>query len=159
MTILTCLASHSKINIYNSVLVCKFLIRAHLGYNCRFVLWYRYLNMRSLNHEVKTYYVWQCKLFWTSIKGNRFRHHTVIALNHIKRTHLRTWINIFHIYTQRSSVYWLISNVWFWFWFWRYLTRGLIWYWSQSSIRPSIYFSSMVKSCSNPFLKPTSTKQ
>ena len=30
---------------------------------------------------------------------------------------------------------------------------------SQSSIRPSIYFSSIVKSRSNPFLEPTSTKQ
>ena len=29
---------------------------------------------------------------------------------------------------------------------------------SQSSIRPSIYFSSIVKSRSNPFLKSTSTK-
>jgi len=29
---------------------------------------------------------------------------------------------------------------------------------SQSSIRPSIYFSSVVKSRSNPFLEPTSTK-
>jgi len=33
-----------------------------------------------------------------------------------------------------------------WYWFWRYLTRGLIWHLSQSSIRPSIYFSSIVKS-------------
>ena len=32
-------------------------------------------------------------------------------------------------------------------------------YLSQSSIRPSIYFSSIVKSRSNPFLEPTSTKQ
>ena len=31
-------------------------------------------------------------------------------------------------------------------WFWRYLTRGLIWHLSQSSIRPSIYFSLIVKS-------------
>ena len=30
---------------------------------------------------------------------------------------------------------------------------------SQSSIRPSICFSSIVKSRSNPFLEPTSTKQ
>jgi len=29
----------------------------------------------------------------------------------------------------------------------------------ESSIRPSIYFSSIVKSHSNPFLEPTSTKQ
>ena len=27
----------------------------------------------------------------------------------------------------------------FGFWFWRYLTRGLIWYLNQTSIRPSIY--------------------
>ena len=39
-------------------------------------------------------------------------------------------------------------------WFWRYLTRGLIWHLSQSSIRPSIYFSSIVTSRSNPFLEP-----
>ena len=47
----------------------------------------------------------------------------------------------------------------FGFCFWRYLTRGLIWHISQSSIRPSIYFSSIVNSLSNPFLEPTSTKQ
>ena len=41
-------------------------------------------------------------------------------------------------------------------WFWRYLTRGLIWHLSQSSTRPSIYFSLIVKLCSNPFLEPTS---
>ena len=35
----------------------------------------------------------------------------------------------------------------------------LIWHLSQSSIRPSIYFSSIVKSRSKPFLEPTSTKQ
>jgi len=38
----------------------------------------------------------------------------------------------------------LIQSNWvwlwmFWFWFWQYLTRGLIWHFSQSSIRPSIY--------------------
>ena len=43
--------------------------------------------------------------------------------------------------------------------FWRYLTRRLIWHLSQSSIRPSIYISSIVKSRSNLFLEPTSTKQ
>ena len=32
------------------------------------------------------------------------------------------------------------------FGFWRYLTRELIWHLNQSSIRPSIYFSSIVKS-------------
>ena len=31
---------------------------------------------------------------------------------------------------------------------------GLIWQFSQSSIRPSLYFSSIVKSGSNPFLGP-----
>jgi len=31
-------------------------------------------------------------------------------------------------------------------WFWRYLMRGLIWHLCQSSIRPSIYFSLIVKS-------------
>ena len=37
-----------------------------------------------------------------------------------------------------------------WFWFWRYLTRGLIWHLSKSSIlRPSIYIRSTVKSCLN----------
>ena len=44
-------------------------------------------------------------------------------------------------------------------WSWRYLTRGLIWHLSQYSIRPSIYFSLIVKSRLNPFLEPTSTKQ
>ena len=42
---------------------------------------------------------------------------------------------------------------------WRYLTRGLIWQLSQSSIRPSIYYNSIVKSRSNPSLEPTSIKQ
>ena len=41
-----------------------------------------------------------------------------------------------------------------WFWFRRYLTSELILHLSQSSIRPSIYFSSIVKSRSNPFLEP-----
>ena len=45
------------------------------------------------------------------------------------------------------------------FWVWRYLTRELIWHLSQSSIRSSIYFSSIVKSRPNPFLEPTGTKQ
>ena len=45
------------------------------------------------------------------------------------------------------------------FCFWRYLTRGLNWHLSENSIRPSIYFSSIVKSRSNPFLERTSTKQ
>ena len=44
-------------------------------------------------------------------------------------------------------------------WFWRFLTRELIWLLSQSSIRPSIYFSLIVKSRSNPFLEPISTKR
>ena len=39
-------------------------------------------------------------------------------------------------------------------WIWRYLTSGLIWHLSRSSIRPSIYFSLIVKSSSNPFLEP-----
>ena len=34
--------------------------------------------------------------------------------------------------------------------FWRYLTRGIIWHLSESSIRPSICFSLIVKSRSNP---------
>ena len=37
--------------------------------------------------------------------------------------------------------------------FWRYLTRELNWHLSQSSIRPSIYFSSIVNTRSNPFLE------
>ena len=41
-------------------------------------------------------------------------------------------------------------------WFWRYLKRELL---SQSSIRPSIYFSLIVKSHSNLFPEPTRTKQ
>ena len=53
----------------------------------------------------------------------------------------------------------IIQDYYYVFWFWRYLTRGLIWQLSQSSITPSIYFSSIVKSCSNPFLEPISTKQ
>ena len=40
-------------------------------------------------------------------------------------------------------------------WVWRYLTRRLIWHLSQSSTRPSLYFSSIVKSRSSPFLEPT----
>ena len=44
-------------------------------------------------------------------------------------------------------------------WFWRYLTKGLIWHLSQSSIKTSIYFSLIVKSSWNPFLEPTSSKQ
>jgi len=45
------------------------------------------------------------------------------------------------------------------FGFWRYLTRGLIWHLSQSSIRPSNYFSLIVISGLNPFLETASTKQ
>jgi len=43
-------------------------------------------------------------------------------------------------------------------WFWRYLTRGLIWHLNQSFIRPSIYFSLIVKSRSNSFLEKTVTR-
>ena len=39
------------------------------------------------------------------------------------------------------------------FWFWRYLTRVLIWHLSQYSIRPSIYFSSIVTSRSSCKMK------
>jgi len=45
------------------------------------------------------------------------------------------------------------------FWFWQYLKRVLIWHVTQSSIKPSIHFSSIVKSGSNPYLEPTCTKQ
>ena len=44
-------------------------------------------------------------------------------------------------------------------WFWRFLTKGLIWHFSQSYIRPLIYFSLILKSCSNLFLKQTCCKQ
>ena len=39
------------------------------------------------------------------------------------------------------------------YFFWRYLTMELIWHLSQSPIRPSIYFSLIVKSRSNLFLE------
>ena len=52
---------------------------------------------------------------------------------------------------------WLYVSV-YCVWFWRYLTRELSLHLSQSSIRPSIYLSSIVKSRSNPFLESTSTK-
>ena len=42
-------------------------------------------------------------------------------------------------------------------WYWRKLTRELIWHF-QSTKRPSICSSSIVKSSLNPFLEPTSTK-
>jgi len=41
----------------------------------------------------------------------------------------------------------------------RYLTRELICHLSQSSTRPSTYFSLIVITRSNPFHEPTSTKQ
>ena len=37
--------------------------------------------------------------------------------------------------------------------------KGFFWHLSQYSIRSSLYFSSIVKSHSNPFLEPASTKQ
>ena len=40
-----------------------------------------------------------------------------------------------------------------------YLQLSLFWNLSQSSIRPSIYFSLIVKSHLNLFLEPTSAKQ
>ena len=42
--------------------------------------------------------------------------------------------------------------------FWLFLTRGLIWHLSKSSIRPSICFSLIVRSRLNPFLETTDTK-
>ena len=42
--------------------------------------------------------------------------------------------------------------------FWLFLTRGLIWHLSKSSIRPSICFSLIVRSRLNPFLETTNTK-
>ena len=53
---------------------------------------------------------------------------------------------------------WLLSNLSV-FWFGRYLTRRLICYLSQSSVKPSIHFSLFVKSLSNPFLKPKGIQQ
>ena len=44
------------------------------------------------------------------------------------------------------------------FWYGWYLTRGLIGYLSESSIRLSIYFSLIVKLRSNEFLEPTNTR-
>jgi len=51
------------------------------------------------------------------------------------------------------------EKVQFSFWFWRYLTRGIIWQLTPSFIRTSVYFSSILKSRSNPFLQPTRIKQ
>ena len=53
----------------------------------------------------------------------------------------------------------IYTHVQYKFWFWRYLTRGLFWHLSQSPKRPSIYFSSILKSRSNLFLEPISNKQ
>ena len=39
------------------------------------------------------------------------------------------------------------------------INEGLIWHLSESSIRPVIDYTLIVKSHSNPFLEPTSTKQ
>ena len=70
-----------------------------------------------------------------------------------------------HLMYKDNSTIWYFHTraiTWyffFFFWCWRYLTRGLIWHLSQSSIRPSIYFSLIVKSRSNPLQEPTSTKQ
>ena len=64
-----------------------------------------------------------------------------------------------YITLQRFWVKMFVSRVVILVWFWRYLTRGLIWRLSQSSIRPSIYLSSIVISRSNLFLEPTSTNQ
>ena len=56
---------------------------------------------------------------------------------------LRTNCNSIMItFTQFEIIYLIIANVWFG----RSLTAGLIRHLSQSSIRPSIYFSSIVKS-------------
>ena len=46
-----------------------------------------------------------------------------------------------------------------WFWFWYYLTRELTWHTYKSTMRPSMYFSLILKSRSNPFLDLTSTMQ
>jgi len=54
---------------------------------------------------------------------------------------------------------WLLLVCLFLFWFWQYLMRRLFLHLNQSSIRPSISFSLIVKSLLNPFLEPTSTKQ
>ena len=67
-----------------------------------------------------------------------------------------SWYNKDH--TETLLLFPNLCKRWFhntiiWFCFWRSLTRG------QSSIRPSIYFSLIVKSRSNPFPEPTSTKQ
>ena len=49
--------------------------------------------------------------------------------------------------THRSIWFWFLV----WFWYWRH---WLIWHWRQSSIGPSNYFSSTVKSQIH-FLEPT----
>ena len=80
------------------------------------------------------------------------------------------WIHSLKTYLMKEEIWKCFSRCWqqrfigihddsVMFWFWRYLTRGLIWHLSQPSIKPSIYFSSIVKSRSNPFLEPTSTNQ
>ena len=67
------------------------------------------------------------------------------------------WWREQHFTVKRNTLLSSVMHVWL-FCFWRYLTRWLIFRLSQSSMSPSLYFSSIVKSRSHPFLEPTSFK-
>ena len=86
--------------------------------------------------------------FHTRISQKNFFFHNQFINFSFKMFRWMVNITSWHCWYQCIMFY---SNV--------YTIHTFIWHLSQSSIRPSIYFSSIVKSRSNPFLEPTSTKQ
>ena len=79
------------------------------------------------------------------------------ALTMLSRCLLKLSMGVFPQNKNLRLFMFSINKLLVWLLFWQYLTRG-VWHLSQCSIRPSIYFSLIVKSRSYPFLESTSTK-
>ena len=90
--------------------------------------------------------LWGCLLMQYLLQVSQVRHHQLSSTQPSRDL----WMQHLHPVNQTISFLVLVLTI--------FNEGGLIWHLSQSFIRPSIYFSLIVKSCSNLFLEPTSTK-
>ena len=122
-----------------------------------------------ISDHAKSLVIYVRVLIWESVR-ERVSFDFAIGTLHVKDMPdvLYNWCSVYTLYIKLSRVCEKYNHVsirklsflfFLFFWFWQYLTRGLVWHLSTSSIRPSSYFNSIVKSRSNPFLELTSTKQ
>ena len=99
---------------------------------------------------------WPLAVYMSSIYSKTWIYSREFQISMVNWHFFYTGINK---YENMWIKYWKFAHIAVWFWFWQYyLTRELIWTKFQSTIRPSICFSLIVKACSYSFLEPTSTK-